>query len=422
MFGLIDCNNFFVSCERVFNPALRDRPVIVFSNNDGCAVALSNEAKDLGLKRGNPFFQIKDFCKANGVAAISGNHRLYGDMSSRVMATVSSLVPAIEIYSVDEAFIELPENESKDEYAALGREIVRTVRRATGIPTAVGIARTRTLAKIAARFAKKYAGYRGCCVISDDDSRRKALSLTQVRDIWGIGRRLGKKLSAYGITTALQLADLNKDEIGSIFNVSGERTWRELNGVPCGDAGIDEQPQKQMCCSRSFGDPIDSFEELSAAVTALATNVSRRLRKHRLCALSMTVYIYTNTFRHDCGEYSNSAFHTFDEAKSDTMSIVSAATDCLRTIFRRGYGYKKAGILINELSDADAVQQSLFVSHDDRDKRLRLMKAFDAINSGSMTHDTVHTASYLPVNEFVRHEKSSRCYTTNMADIIKITI
>jgi len=158
------------------------------------------------------------------------------------------------------------------------------------------------------------------------------------------------------------------------------------------------------------------------AVTALATNVSRRLRKHRLCALSMTVYIYTNTFRHDCGEYSNSAFHTFDEAKSDTMSLVSAATECLRRIFRRGYGYKKAGILINELSDADAIQQSLFVSHDDRDKRLRLMKVFDAINSGSMTHDTVHTASYLPVNEFVRHEKSSRCYTTNMADIIKITI
>ncbi len=422
MFGLIDCNNFFVSCERVFNPALRDRPVIVFSNNDGCAVALSNEAKALGLKRGDPFFQIKDFCTANGVHVISGNHRLYGDMSSRVMATVSSLVPAIEIYSIDEAFIQLTENDGKDEYASLGREIVRSVRRATGIPTSVGIAPTRTLAKIAARFAKKYAGYRGCCVISDDISRRKALSLTHVGDIWGIGRRLGKKLTAYGITTALQLADLNKDEVVGIFNISGERTWRELNAVPCGDPGVDEQPQKQMCCSRSFGDPIDSFEELSAAVTALASSISRRLRKHQLCALSMTVYIYTNTFRSNCGEYSNSAFHTFDEAKSDTMSLVSAATECLGKIFRRGYGYKKAGILINELSHAGAIQQSLFVSHDDRDKRIRLMKAFDAINSHSMAHDIVHTASYLPVNEFVRHEKSSGCYTTKMSDIIKITI
>lgn len=422
MFGLIDCNNFFVSCERVFNPALRDRPVIVFSNNDGCAVALSNEAKALGLKRGNPFFQIKDFCSANGVIALSGNHRLYGDMSSRVMATVSSLVPAIEIYSIDEAFIRLTENETKDDYASLGRDIVRTVRRSTGIPTAVGIAPTRTLAKVAARFAKKYAGYRGCCVILDEVSRRKALTLTQAGDVWGIGRRLTKKLAAYGLTTAIQVADLTKEQVGSIFNITGERTWRELNGVPCGDAGVDEQPQKQMCCSRSFGDPIDSFEELAAAVTALATTISRRLRKHKLCALSMTVFIYTNTFRHDGGEYSNSAFHAFEEAKSDTMSLVSAATDCLRKIFRRGYGYKKAGILINELSDADAIQQSLFVSHDDRDKRLRLMKAFDAINSASLTHDTVHTASYLPVNEFVRHENSSRCYTTKLADIIKITI
>lgn len=422
MFGLIDCNNFFVSCERVFNPALRNRPVIVFSNNDGCAVALSNEAKALGLKRGDPFFMIKDICDAKGVTALSGNHRLYGDMSSRVMAVVASLVPEIEIYSVDEAFIHLTENESKDSYEAFGRNIVKTVRRSTGIPTALGIAPTKTLAKIAARFAKKYNGYRGCCVICDEPSRRKALSLTPVTDVWGIGRRLGKKLTARGITTALQLADLAKDEASALFNVVSERTWRELNGQPCGDIAEINQPRKQMCCSRSFGDPIDDFEELSAAMTALATSISRRLRKYRLCALSMTVFIYTNTFRHNRGQYSNSAFHSFDEAKSDTLSLTSAATACLHKIFRRGYGYKKAGILINELSDADAIQQSLFVSDDDRDKRQRLMKAFDAINSNSLTHDLLHTASYLPVNEFVRHEMSSRYYTTRMTDIIKITI
>lgn len=419
MLGLIDCNNFFVSCERVFKPSLRRRPVVVLSNNDGCIIAMSNEAKEAGLKRGMPYFQVKTLCERSGVAVLSGNHRLYGDMSSRVMATVASLVPDIEIYSIDEAFMDMrgwPEKE----LISVGREIVRRVLRNTGIPTSIGVASTKTLAKVAAHFAKQYSGYHGCCMISDNDTRRKALALTPIREVWGIGRRLNKKFANVGIDNALQFADMPRDKVERMLNVTGVRSWRELNGEPCIALEMDDTSRKQMCCSRSFGSMLTDFEQLQQAVTLFATILSRKLREQHAAAASMSVFIHTNAFRKDMEQYFNSAHRRFVEATSDTLELVSMATECLKSVYRKGYCYKKAGVLITEIVGQEAVCRSLFTDSEYRNRRSRLMHVLDSINSTSVAHDTVHVAAYQPLETLVRGERRSRQYTTVLNDIITV--
>lgn len=419
MIGLIDCNNFFVSCERVFNPSVRYKPVIVFSNNDGCAVAISNEAKALGVKRGDPFFKIKGLCKLHDIKTYSGNHKLYGDMSSRIMAILSSMVPDVEIYSIDEAFLHM-DSFAADEINEVGRNIVRRVRRETGIPTSLGIAETKTLAKVAARFAKKYPGYHSCCVIDNEDKRRKALSLTPIRDIWGIGRRMSQRLIDYGVTNALQLADWPKETVDSVFNVSGKKTWLELNGIPCVDFEPEDSQQKQMICSRSFGTAITSFQELSTAIAAFCNIVGRKLRERSLCALSLSVFIHTDSFRQDLPQYYNTAHRPLSEATADTLTLTGIATEAVRSIFRPELAYKKAGIIIDELTDGRHIQQSLFSSPVEREKRSRLMTAIDTINRRTFARDIVHTGAYSPIDSFVRHENSSRLFSTRLSDIITI--
>lgn len=417
MFGLIDCNNFFVSCERVFDPSLRNRPVVVLSNNDGCVVALSNEAKALGIKRGNPYFQIEALCESRNVAVLSGNHRMYGDMSSRVMATVSAMVPDIEVCSVDEAFASMQYCD-RQSLADEGRLIARTVRRHTGIPVAVGIAPTKTLAKVAARFAKKYPGYRSCCVIDSEEARRKALELTEIGDIWGVGRRLSKRFYQMGIDNALQFADMPRQRVESFMNVTGVRTWRELNGEACLKVEQYEPAKKQMCCSRSFGSMLSGFEEMHQAVSLFATILSRKLREAHQAAVSISVFIHTNAYRTDMEQYFNSAHRQLPEATSDTMALVAMATECLRSIYRRGYYYKKAGVMITEITDAGAIRRSLFTDEHDRQRRDRLMTVMDSINSSSLAHDMVHVASYSPVDKLTKSCLRSRLYSTKLSDII----
>lgn len=419
MVGLIDCNNFFVSCERVFNPSLRNKPVVVFSNNDGCAVAISNEAKKLGIKRGDPFFKIKGLCNVYGVKTFSGNHKLYGDMSSRVMATISSFVPEIEIYSIDEAFLNLDDFEipiSED----FGREIVKKVRRATGIPSSLGIATTKTLAKIAARFAKKYPGYHSCCIIDSDKKRRKALEMTNISDVWGIGRKINRRLTDCGITSALQFADLPQESINKLLNITGEKTWMELNGIPCVGLEPEESPQKQMLCTRSFGKPLTKFEDLLAAIASFSNTVGRKLREHDLCAVSLSVFIHTDSFSPNKPQYYNTAHRVLPEPTDDTITLTSAATEALGMIYRRGFSYKKAGIIINELTDGMHIQQSLFSKPGERERRKKLMAALDSINRCSLGHDKIHTAAYTPIDAFVRRENPSRLFSTRLSDIIRI--
>lgn len=419
MYGLIDCNNFFVSCERIFNPSLRNRPVVVLSNNDGCAVALSNEAKALGIKRGNPFFEISSLCKANNVAVFSGNHRLYGDISSRVMATISELVPEIEVYSVDEAFLDL-NGFSPQEMPQLNRELVRRVRRNVGVPVSLGVAPTKTLAKIGARFAKKFPGYKGVCAVDTDHKRRTALSLTPVGDVWGVGRRLNRRFAQVGIGTALDLADRPAKDIERLLNITGQRTWRELNGEACISMELTEKNKKQLCCSRSFGEMTSDLERLSEAIAAFSSILGRKLREQKICAVSLSVFLHTNAFRHDLQQYFNSAGYTLDEPTSDTMRLTEAAVVALRRVYRKEYCYKKAGILITETVPESSIQQSLFCTPADRERRRKLMSVVDFINTGSGARDTVHVARYAPVTSCVRHEHMSRNYSTQLKDIIHI--
>ncbi|MCH5219123.1 MAG: Y-family DNA polymerase [Muribaculaceae bacterium] len=413
----MDCNNFFVSCERVFDPALRNRPVIVLSNNDGCAVAISNEAKAVGIKRGMPFFEIKDLVQRHNIAVLSGNHRLYGDLSSRVMATIAEIIPEIEIYSIDECFIRFdrwPVNDLND----CAREIVRKVRRNVGIPTSMGIAPTKTLAKIAAHFAKKYSAYRSVCLIDNDEKRRKALSLTDIEDVWGIGRRLGRKMRANGINTALQLADLPQDKVRRMVNIVGERTWRELNGQACIEFEDSPPDKMQICCSRSFADMIFEPEPLFEAMAAFASIASRKLRQQNSAAASITVFIHTNMHREDMDQYHASNYRALAEPTNDLMTLSAAAIDALRPIYRRGYGIKKAGILLSEIVPADAMQPSLFVDASDRERRKRLMSVMDSINAGNKSYDKVRVAACAPLESCVRCEHPSRRYTSSLSDII----
>lgn len=419
MFGLIDCNNFFVSCERVFNPTLLNRPVVVLSNNDGCIVALSNEAKAIGLRRGNPYFQVRDIIESNNVSVFSGNHRLYGDMSSRVMATLSSMAPDIDIYSIDEAFIDFNSIKCAD-ITSFGHQIATTVRRHTGIPVSLGIAPTKTLAKVAAHFAKKYPGYKSVCIIDSDDKRKKALSMIPVKEVWGIGRRLDKKLAWENIDTALDFANTPVERIKRILNVNGERTWLELNGHACIEHKVNEADNKQICSSRSFGTMLTEYHQLEEAIAAFVTITSLKLRNSHNCASSISVFIMTNHHRDNLPQYNASATRTLEEPASDTMTICHAAFDALKSIYRKGYHYKRAGVIINEIVDGKNIQQSLFKSENERYERSKVMKVVDRLNSTGTTRDKIHIAAHTPTTSFVRQELRSPLYSTRMSDIITV--
>lgn len=391
MIGLCDCNNFFVSCERVYRPDLLDRPVIVLSNNDGCAVALSNEAKALGFKRGDPYFKIKEKAEANNVAILSGSHRMYGDMSQRVMMTLRSFMNEIEVYSIDEAFL-FPAEDIGD-LGDFGRHVARTVRRNTGIPVSLGFSTTKTLAKIAARFAKKYPGYKGCCVIDTEDKRRKALSMTEISDVWGVGRRNTPKLIRQGITTALQLADLPEDTVKELFNIVGHRMWRELNGEPCITQEIVPPPRRSVTASSSFKTDLFELENLQQIIATHASSVARRLRRHGLVAESILVFVATNRFHTNQPQYFNQYEFRHSDPTSDTAEIVKISQQALEKVFRLGYGYKKAGVTATRCIPADAVTKSLFANREADEKKRKLMETMDRINSTPTTHNALHVAS-----------------------------
>ncbi|MDE7387243.1 MAG: Y-family DNA polymerase [Muribaculaceae bacterium] len=419
MFALVDCNNFFVSCERVFRPSLIGRPVIVLSNNDGCAVALSNEAKALGFRRGDPYFKIKTEAERHGVVAFSGNHRLYGDMSARVMTVLRQEAIDLEVYSIDEAFMHL--DPAIEDFADYGRRIARRVRRDTGIPVSLGIADTKTLAKVGARFAKKYPGYQSSCVIDTDEKRVKALSLTDIGDVWGIGRRNKRRLIEQGIVTALQFARLERESVRQTFTITGERTWRELNGEACIPSDWTAPDKRTITSSRSFAHDIYEIEELRQAMCAFATILGRKLREQNSYALEMTAYIATNRFNERAPQYTNSASITLPEPVSDTPAIAHAAIALLNRIWRRGYGIKKAGITITRLTTAEGRQPSLFADVNDLAKRDRLMAALDSINSSPGSPDRVRLAALgNGLKDITRREHASRLFTTRLDDIITI--
>lgn len=412
MIGLIDCNNFFVSCERLFRPDLAGKPVVVMSNNDGCAVAMSNEAKVLGIKRGIPIYQIKQLIERYKVVTLSSNHKLYGNISSRVMATIGTIVPDIEIYSIDEAFLDMSYLDG-EALETTGRKIVAKVRRYVGIPTSLGIAPTKTLAKIAARFAKKYPAYKGVCIIDNEEKRRKALSLIRIEDVWGIGRRTGKRLRQYNINSALDFADMSLSRVRQLVNIAVERTWRELNNEPCVDIKNIEPLNNQICATRSYKKSIEDVEQLKTAISDYCETVALRLRRQGGCAQSVTVFIQTNSFRPELPQHYGSVTIPIEEATDDTLTLTSVAVKAVTALFRTGCAYRRAGVIVNEIVSKDAVQQSLFSVLGDREKRQRLMHTIDTINKNDGTRGMVHSASSNIRKDVMRKEDNETEHKSN---------
>lgn len=412
MIGLIDCNNFFVSCERLFRPDLAGKPVVVMSNNDGCAVAMSNEAKALGIKRGIPIYQIKQLIERYKVVTLSSNHKLYGNISSRVMATIGTIVPDIEIYSIDEAFLDMSYLDG-EALETTGRKIVAKVRRDVGIPTSLGIAPTKTLAKIAARFAKKYPAYKGVCIIDNEEKRRKALSLIRIEDVWGIGRRTGKRLRQYNINSALDFADMSLSRVRQLVNIAVERTWRELNNEPSVDIKKIEPLNNQICATRSYKKSIEDVEQLKTAISDYCETVALRLRRQGGCAQSVTVFIQTNSFRPELPQHYGSVTIPIEEATDDTLTLTSVAVKAVTALFRTGCAYRRAGVIVNEIVSKDAVQQSLFSVLGDREKRQRLMHTIDTINKNDGTRGMVHSASSNIRKDVMRKEDNETEHKSN---------
>lgn len=413
MFGLVDCNNFYASCERLFNPDLNGRPVVVLSNNDGCVIARSNEAKALGIKMGVPAYQIKGLVDSNKVAAFSSNYTLYGDMSGRVMSTLTQLVPEMEIYSIDEAFLNL---EGINDLYSLGFKVVNQVTKGTGIPVSLGIAPTKTLAKMANKFAKKYPAYKRVCIIDTDEKRIKALKLCAIGDVWGIGRRQSAKLEKEGVKTAYDFTLLSGSWVRKNLTVVGERTWKELRGESCIDMEAAPPAKKQICTSRSFGKMLTDIEPMNEAIATHASACAKKLRKQKSYAVSLMVFIHTNNFREDLPQYWKNIVIQFPVPTNDTLEIVKYALSGLKTIFLEGYKYKKAGVIITEITEG--AQLGLFDTVD-REKRERLLNAIDTIN-GDHSNRIKLAIQGTGRDWKLKQEMLSQRYTTDMNEILTI--
>lgn len=376
IFALVDCNNFYASCERVFNPKLENKPVIVLSNNDGCVVARSKEAKDLGIGMGVPAFEVADKIKKHNIEVFSSNYTLYADMSSRVMETLSTFTPDIEVYSIDEAFLNLAGfNHSLTKY---GLKIQQTIKQWTGIPVTVGIGSTKTLAKVANHIAKHSEKAKGVLDLSDSPYLDKALAEVPVEKVWGIGIKTAIKLKRIGIKTALDLSRANISRIKSQFGIVGARTVYELQGTCCYQLEQNPPAKKSIVVSRMFGEPVESIEQLKEAAASYTSRAGEKLREEHLAAGILTVYVTTSRFIKN--RYFNSHTVEFEVSTNDTTELIRAALSCIEKLYRKGCQLKKCGIILNALVPEKQVQQNLF-DRFDRQKSRRLMEAVDRINA-----------------------------------------
>ena len=448
MIGLADCNNFYCSCERVFRPDLTGKPVVVLSNNDGCVIARSEEVKALGYKMGDPFYQVKEKLEAEGVAIFSSNYTLYGSLSNRVMSMLSHYSPHIDQYSIDESFFDvdqsmaerffqdnLKENDTFFNNESLlhqyGARISADVLRAVGIPISIGIAETKTLAKIGSKFAKKHKGYQGCCLIDTDERRHKALSLFPIEDVWGIGRQIARKLDYMGIRTAAQFADKKESWVRSHFNITIVRTWKELNGESC--ISIEELPQKKsICTSRSFADEgITDKNVIEEAVANFAVRCAEKLRHQGSVCQGITVFAWTSRFNENVPEYTIHDSLTLPIATNAQEEIVGAALSILRAKYPKpmadsrpdrpdmSFYFKKAGVILWQISPDHPRQQDLF-DPIDRSKQKKLMEAIDAINRKN-GYGTIRQAIQGTDCRFdLKREYMSKQFTTNIHDILKV--
>lgn len=420
MFALADCNNFYASCERVFDPSLVGKPVIVLSNNDGCVVARSNEAKALGIKMGEPAFKIKDLIEQHNVAVFSSNYTLYGDMSQRVMNTLAGFTPDIEIYSIDEAFLGFHGFNHVD-LAEYARQIRKITMRNTGIPISLGLAPTKTLAKVANHIAKKQAQHQGVYTIATEQQRIEALKNIEIGEVWGIGRQYSRFLARYGVNTAYDFTKMPAGWVKRHMSVVGLRTQKELLGIPCIDLEHTAPPKKAIATTRSFGQMQTDLGYLSEAVASFAASCAHKLRKQQSVAQIVMVFAHTNYFRDDLPQYSASKTIALPVPSNSTIELVHYALTALRALYKPGFQYKKAGVIVSGISTNQHIQTSLF-DNIDREKHNRLMVTMDKLNDKFGRHMVRIAAQGSGRKWKLRQERISPMYTTRWDDIITVKV
>ena len=419
VYGLVDCNNFYVSCEKLFRPDLKTRPVVVLSNNDGCVVARSPEAKALDIKMGVPVFQIRALIERHQIAVFSSNYTLYADLSSRVMSILEALAPRVEVYSIDEAFVESSGIARAMPLTAFAQQIRSTVQQWVGITVCVGLAPSKTLAKLANHAAKRYPATGGIVDLTAKTRQKKLLALTPVGDIWGIGQRLSQQLNAMNIATALALAQANPKALRRQFSVVVERTARELNGEDC--LGLEDMPatKQQIVCSRSFGERITAFAALREALCTYVARAAEKLRQENRKAKKVTVFIRTGFFNSQEARYSNTATRGLAVATHDTRALTAVAVALLKNLWRPGYRYAKAGVMLTDFYDPGSYQTELFDEDQSSPKSAALMALIDSINQTSK--GKVWFAGQGTQSAWaMKRRRLSPAYTTQWSDILKV--
>ena len=420
MFALADCNNFFASCERVFRPDLQGKPVIVLSNNDGCAIARSNEAKALGIKMGAPFFKIRDIVRRHNVAVFSGNKALYGDMSQRVRWVLEEFAPGIEVYSIDEAFLDLRGMKNID-FDAYAKRISAQCWKMTSIPVSVGIAPTKTLAKIASKLCKQYPKLRGGCYMHRPQDIEKVLRKFSIEDVWGIGRRTAPKLKARGVNTAYEFTQMPEGVVRMMLGIGGVRTWKELRGIPCLEFEDGFETKQSICVSRSFSSEIYEVKELQEQIANFASVMASKLRKQQSVTSEMVVFAYTNRFREDVPQIHANTLVPFITPTAEERIIIAQAVSAAKTLFKQGFGYKKAGVIATKIVSEKHVMHSLFEDREAVEREHKITSALDAINA-AFGKGTIKLAVQGSGEIKSSSENQSPHYTTRWSDIPLVTV
>ncbi|MBJ3590221.1 Y-family DNA polymerase [Salmonella enterica subsp. enterica serovar Saintpaul] len=421
MFALVDVNSFYASCEAAFRPDLKGRPVVVLSNNDGCVIARSTEAKAVGVKMGDPFFKQRDLFRRYGVVCFSSNYELYADMSNRVMTTLEDMSPRCEIYSIDEAFCDLTGVRNCRVLEDFGRELKDAVYQNTRLAVGVGIAQTKTLAKLANHAAKRWQRQTGGVVdLSNVDRQRKLMAVLPVDEVWGIGRRISKKLEAMGIKTALQLSDTDTRFIRKHFNVVLERTVRELRGEPCLELEEFAPVKQEIICSRSFSGRITAYEEMRQAICSYASRAAEKLRgEHQYCRF-ISAFVKTSPFALNEPYYGNNASVKLLTPTQDSRDIISAAIRCLDAIWKDGYRYQKAGVMLGDFFSQGVAQLNLFDDNAPRKNSARLMEVLDQLNAKDGRGTLYFAGQGIQPQWQMKREMLSLRYTTRYSDLLVV--
>ena len=421
MFALADVNSFYASCETVFRPDLKGRPVVVLSNNDGCVIARSAEAKKLGIKMGDPFFKMRDLFDKHNIVTFSSNYALYADMSSRVMTVLEEMSPAVEVYSIDEAFMNLQGVSNCQNLEEFGREVRAKVLQWTGLTVGVGIAPTKTLAKLANHAAKKWTKTGGVVDLSLLARQRKLMALVEVGDVWGVGRRISKKLNDMGIKTALQLADAPTPLIRKHFNIVLERTVRELRGEPCLELEEFAPTKQQIVCSRSFGDRVTEYELMREAICSHAVRAAEKLRGERQYCRHISAFVKTSPFAVNEVYFGKTAGTKLQIPTQDSRDIVAAATKCLDAIWQDGHRFQKCGVMLGDFYSQGVAQLGLFDEYKPRSNSEQLMAVLDGINHSGKGRVWFAGQGIQKTWEMKR-QMLSPAYTTRFSDLMRVKV